>query len=133
MSGQHVKETVGNEVLCEHLFSSPTSGLSSSSVHVDDAFSVQHDFAYECLPCNNIAPPPRLRPVPEAGGRDAALCEAVHHGREAGPEELRPVRLAGETGAADQEVPADGGDRLPGARHEGERTLSLVPTRGASF
>lgn len=66
----------------------------------------------------------RLRAVPEAGGRDPALRQALHHGREAGPAELRPVRLAGETGAADQEVPADGGDRLPGARHEGELTFS---------
>lgn len=60
------------------------------------------------------------RPLPEAGGRDPSLRQAVHHGREAGPAQLRPVRLAGETRAADQEVPADGGDRLPGPRHEGE-------------
>lgn len=60
------------------------------------------------------------RPVPEAGGCDPALRQTVHHGREAGPAQLRSVRVAGETGTADQKVSSDGGDRLPGPRHEGE-------------
>lgn len=66
-----------------------------------------------------------LRPVPEAGGCDSTLRQAVHHGREAGPAELRSIRLAGETGAADQKIPADGGDRLPGPWHEGESAVLL--------
>lgn len=66
--------------------------------------------------------PPTLshRPVPEAGGRDATLREAMHHGCEAGPAELRPICLPREARAADPEVPSDGGDGLPGPRHEGE-------------
>lgn len=61
-----------------------------------------------------------LRPIPEAGGRDQALPQALHHGREDRPAQLRPVRLAGEARAAGQEVPSHGGDRLPGPGHEGE-------------
>lgn len=61
-----------------------------------------------------------LRPVPEAGGCDSSLCQAVHHGREAGPAQLRPLRLTRETGTADKKIPADGGHWLPGPRHEGE-------------
>lgn len=60
------------------------------------------------------------RPVPEAGGRHATLCEAMHHGCEAGPTELRSICLPRETRTADQKVPSDGGDGLPGPRHEGE-------------
>lgn len=63
------------------------------------------------------------RPVPEAGGRDTTLCEAMHHGCEAGPAELRSVCLPRETRAADQKVPSDGGDGFPGPRHEGESHL----------
>lgn len=69
----------------------------------------------------------RVRPVPEAGGRDPSLHQTVHHGCEAGSAELRSVCIAGETGAADQEIPADGGDRLPGARPEGES--AVLPLR----
>lgn len=47
----------------------------------------------------------------------------MHHGCEAGPAELRSIRLAGETGTADQKIPSDGGDGLPGPRHEGELNL----------
>lgn len=47
----------------------------------------------------------------------------MHHGCEAGPAELRSIRLAGETGTADQKIPADGGDRLPGPWYEGEFDL----------
>lgn len=49
----------------------------------------------------------------------------MHHGCEAGPAELRSVRLAGETRTADQEIPTDGGDRLSGPWHEGEWDLLL--------
>lgn len=47
----------------------------------------------------------------------------MHHGCEAGPAELRPICLPGETRAADQKVPSDGGDGVPGPRHEGEQDL----------
>lgn len=61
-----------------------------------------------------------VRLVPEAGGCDPALRQTMHHGREAGPAQLRPVCLAGKAGTADQKVPPDGRDRLSCARHEGE-------------
>lgn len=51
------------------------------------------------------------------------LRQAMHHGCEAGPAELRSVCLAGKTGTADQKIPTDGGDRLLGPWHEGEFDL----------
>lgn len=59
------------------------------------------------------------RLVPEAGGRDEQVSEAVYHGREDRTEELRSFRFTGETRSADQQVPADGGDGLPAAGDEG--------------
>lgn len=47
----------------------------------------------------------------------------MHHGCEAGPTELRPVCLPREARTADQKVPPDGGDGLPGPWHEGEWDL----------
>lgn len=47
----------------------------------------------------------------------------MHHGCEAGPTELRSICLPRETRTADQKVPSDGGDGLPGPRHEGEWDL----------
>lgn len=64
-----------------------------------------------------------LRHVLEAGGCNPTLCEAMHHGCEAGPAKLQSVCLAGETRTADQKIPSDGGDRLPGPWHEGEFDL----------
>lgn len=66
-----------------------------------------------------------LRPVPEAGRRDSSLCKALHHGCEAGPAQLRPICVAGETGTTDKEIPTDGGDWLPGPWHEGELDRNL--------
>lgn len=47
----------------------------------------------------------------------------MHHGCEAGPTELRSICVPRETRTADQKVPSDGGDGLPGPRHEGEWDL----------
>lgn len=63
-----------------------------------------------------------VRSVPEAGGCDPPLCQTMHHGRETGPAELRPLCLAGKTGAADPKVPPDGRGWVSRARHEGEQT-----------
>lgn len=63
-----------------------------------------------------------VRLVPEAGGCDPTLCQTMHHGRETGPAELRPICLAGKTGTADQKVPPDGRDWVSCTRHEGEQT-----------
>ena len=68
------------------------------------------------------------RAVPAFGGCDSTLQEALYHGREDRPAQLRPFRLAGEAAAADPQVPPHGGDRLPGVGHAGEpqtRTLNL--------
>lgn len=71
------------------------------------------------------------RDLSEPRGRHTALQEALHHGCETRSAQLRPLRLAGEAGATDKEIPPDGADRLPGTGDEGTHTNR--PVKKKSF